>query len=130
MGPDRPEQLCLPQLPERKRQQRKYEFKKTDFCKCYLLDATFICPTVHFSALNLRVDSTRLSVVVARGDNATVPCRFWYEPELSVSRDVRVKWTWQPAAGGLETEVLVATGSRTRNSEEFGWVRTCVCATR
>lgn len=95
---------------------------------CYLLEVMFIYPTVHFSGLKLHVDSTGLSVVVARGDNATIPCRFWHEPELSALREVRVKWTWQPAAGDFETEVLVATGARTRSSEEFGWVRTSVSA--
>lgn len=85
-------------------------------------------PTVHFSGVKLHVDSMALSVVVARGDNATIPCRFWYEPELNTPRQVRVKWTWQAAARGLEAEVLVAAGSRTRSSEEFGWVRTCVSA--
>lgn len=59
------------------------------------------------------------------GHNATIPCRFRYEPELSTPREVRVKWTWQPA-GGRETEVLVAAGSHTRSSEKFGWVRTYV----
>uniref|UniRef100_H3CVX9 Hyaluronan and proteoglycan link protein 3 n=1 Tax=Tetraodon nigroviridis TaxID=99883 RepID=H3CVX9_TETNG len=75
---------------------------------------------IHFSGLRLHVDASRPSVVVARGDNATIPCRFWYEPELTAPREVRVKWTWQAGAGGLETEVLVATGSRTRSSEGFG----------
>lgn len=88
----------------------------------------FIYSTVHFSGLKLHVDSTGLPVVVAGGDNAILPCRFWYEPELSAPREVRIKWTWQPAAWGLETEVLVATGSRTRSSGEFGWVRTSVSA--
>lgn len=88
----------------------------------------FIHATVYFSGLKLHVDSTRLSVVVARGDNATIPCRFWYEPGLSAPREVRVKWTRRAGAGGLETEVLVATGSRTRSSGEFRWVRTLVSA--
>lgn len=74
----------------------------------------------------ISVASAVLRVVAARGDKATIPCRFWYEPELSVPREVRVKWTWRPAAGGPETEVLVATGSRASGCEAFGWVRTSV----
>ncbi|TNM90850.1 hypothetical protein fugu_003139 [Takifugu bimaculatus] len=52
------------------------------------------------------------------GHNATIPCRFRYEPKLNTPREARVKWTWQPA-GGRETEVLVAAGSNTRSSEKF-----------
>ncbi|KAK1890987.1 Hyaluronan and proteoglycan link protein 3 [Dissostichus eleginoides] len=39
--------------------------------------------------------------------------------ELTSPREPRVKWSWQPAAGGHETDVLVAIGSRSRSFGEF-----------
>lgn len=78
-----------------------------------------IFPTVHFSGVTLHVDSAQPSVFAVRGGNATMPCRFWYEPELSSPREVRVKWSWLPAAGGHETDVLVAIGSRSQSFGEF-----------
>lgn len=94
--------------------------------KLYLLEALFTYLTVHFSGLKLYVDSSGgSSLVVFGGHNATIPCRFWYEPKLNTPREVRVKWTWQPAEG-RETEVLVAAGSHARSSEKFRWFRTYV----
>ncbi|XP_068580412.1 hyaluronan and proteoglycan link protein 3-like [Cebidichthys violaceus] len=74
---------------------------------------------IHFSGVKLHVDSAQPSVFAVRGGNATMPCRFWYEPELSSPRGVRVKWSWLPAAGGHETDVLVAIGSRSRSFGAF-----------
>ncbi|XP_062327237.1 hyaluronan and proteoglycan link protein 3-like [Osmerus eperlanus] len=74
---------------------------------------------IHFNGVQLRVDSSQLSVFGARGANATLPCHYWYEPELSSARRVRVKWSWLPAAGGLETDVLVAIGPRHRGFGDF-----------
>lgn len=75
--------------------------------------------SVHFRGVKLHVDSAQPSVSAVRGGNTTVPCRFWYKPELSSPRDVRVKWSWLPAAGGQETDVLVAIGSDSRSFGEF-----------
>nr|XP_033486359.1 hyaluronan and proteoglycan link protein 3-like [Epinephelus lanceolatus] len=74
---------------------------------------------LHFSGVELHVDSAQPSVSAVRGGSATMPCRFWYEPELSSQRDVRVKWSWLPAAGGHETDVLVALGSRCHSFGAF-----------
>lgn len=77
-------------------------------------------PTVHFGGVKLHVESAQSSVFAVRGGNTTLPCRFWYEPELSSPREVRVKWSWLPAAGGHhETDVLVAIGSHSRGFGEF-----------
>lgn len=77
-------------------------------------------PTVNFSGVKLHVESAQSSVFAVRGGNTTMPCRFWYEPELSSPREVRVKWSWLPAAGGHhETDVLVAVGSHSRSFGEF-----------
>ena len=64
------------------------------------------------------------AVFAVRGEDVTLPCRFWYEPELSSPRNVRIKWSWLPAAGGHETDVLVAVGSRTRSFGTFRWFNT------
>lgn len=78
-----------------------------------------IYPAVHFRGVKLHMDSAQTSVFAVRGANVTLPCRFWYEPELSSPRKVRVKWYWLPAAGGHETDVLVAFGSHSRNFGVF-----------
>ncbi|XP_056135287.1 hyaluronan and proteoglycan link protein 3-like [Lampris incognitus] len=74
---------------------------------------------IHFSGVKLHVESTQHPVYAVRGGNATLPCRYWYKPELSSSRKVRVKWSWLPATGGHETDVLVAIGYRNRSFGDF-----------
>lgn len=87
------------------------------FCESIFVS---VSPAVNFSGVKLHVDSAQPSVFAARGGNATMPCRFWHEPEPSSPREVRVKWSWLPAAaGGHETDVLVAIGSRSRSFGEF-----------
>ncbi|KAM4592382.1 hyaluronan and proteoglycan link protein 3-like [Odontesthes bonariensis] len=75
---------------------------------------------IYFSGVKLHVDSAQSSVFAVRGGNATLPCRFWYEPELSSPREAMVRWSRLPAAGGHEADVLVATGSR---NQSFGVFR-------
>ncbi|XP_023270399.1 hyaluronan and proteoglycan link protein 3-like [Seriola lalandi dorsalis] len=74
---------------------------------------------IHFSGVKLHVDSAQASVFAVRGGNVTLPCRFWYEPELSSPREVRIKWSWVPAAGGHETDVLLAISPHSRSFGEF-----------
>lgn len=88
------------------------------FLKDHILHLS-VFPTVYFSGVKLYVDSAQPSVFADRGGNVTMPCRFWYEPELSSPREVRVKWSWLPATGGHETDVLVAVGSHSRSFGEF-----------
>lgn len=76
-------------------------------------------PLVNFNGEKLHVDSAQPSVFAVRGGNATLPCRFWYEPELNSSREVRVKWSWYPVIGEHETDVLVVIGSRSRSFGDF-----------
>ncbi|XP_057702077.1 hyaluronan and proteoglycan link protein 3-like isoform X2 [Corythoichthys intestinalis] len=73
----------------------------------------------YYNNMNLHVDSTFSSVFALRGGNATLPCRFWYKPELGSPREVRIKWSRFPVAGGPQTDVLVAVGSRNRIFREF-----------
>lgn len=76
--------------------------------------------TVHFSGVKLYVDTEPQAVLPVRGGNATLSCRYWYDPELSTPRRVRVKWSWLPVAGGQEEEdVLVAIGPRSRSFGDF-----------
>ncbi|AWP01393.1 putative hyaluronan and proteoglycan link protein 3-like [Scophthalmus maximus] len=75
---------------------------------------------IPFSGVRIHVDPTQASVFAVRGSNVTLPCRFWYEPELSSpTREVRVKWSWLPASGGQEVDVMVAIGSRCRSFGNF-----------
>ena len=71
--------------------------------------------------MKLYVDTDQQAVLPVRGGNATLPCRFWYDPELQGSpRRVRVKWSWLPAAGGREEEdVLVVIGPHSRSFGRF-----------
>ncbi|XP_034431259.1 hyaluronan and proteoglycan link protein 3-like isoform X2 [Hippoglossus hippoglossus] len=69
--------------------------------------------------VRIHVAPAQAAVFAVRGENVTLPCRFWYEPELSSPRNVRIKWSWLPAAGGHETDVLVAIGSNTRSFGTF-----------
>uniref|UniRef100_A0A4W5PG37 Immunoglobulin V-set domain-containing protein n=1 Tax=Hucho hucho TaxID=62062 RepID=A0A4W5PG37_9TELE len=75
--------------------------------------------TVHFNGVKLHVDSSQPSVFALRGSNATLSCQYWYEPELSSPRRVRVKWSWLPMVGGHETDVLVAIGPRIHSFGDF-----------
>ncbi|XP_076877605.1 hyaluronan and proteoglycan link protein 3 [Brachyhypopomus gauderio] len=75
---------------------------------------------IHFRGIRLHVESPETSVSAVQGTNVTLPCHYRYEPELSVPRRTRVKWFWQPAAGGgAEKDVMVALGSRHRTYGDF-----------
>uniref|UniRef100_A0AAY5F3H0 Hyaluronan and proteoglycan link protein 3 n=1 Tax=Electrophorus electricus TaxID=8005 RepID=A0AAY5F3H0_ELEEL len=75
---------------------------------------------VHFRGVRLHVESPETSVSAVQGSNATLPCHYRYEPELSVPRRTRVKWFWQPVVGeGTEKDVIVALGSRLRSYGDF-----------
>lgn len=78
-----------------------------------------VFPLVDFDGVRLHMDSAQPSVFAVRGGNATLPCKFWYEPELNSSREVRVKWSWYPVVGEHEIDVLVAIGSRNRSFGNF-----------
>lgn len=83
----------------------------------------FSFPTVYFSGVKLHVASAQDSVFAVRGDDVTLPCRFWYQPHLSSPREVRVKWSWVPAAGGQEMDVLVAISPHSQSFGEFRWLK-------
>ncbi|KAM9861133.1 hyaluronan and proteoglycan link protein 3-like [Aulostomus maculatus] len=74
---------------------------------------------IQLSAVKLHVDSAQSTVFAVRGGNATLPCSFWYEPDVNSPREVRVKWSWISVAGGPQIDVLVAIGSRSRTFGEF-----------
>ncbi|XP_076143238.1 hyaluronan and proteoglycan link protein 3-like isoform X2 [Alosa pseudoharengus] len=74
---------------------------------------------ISFSGVQLHVESEQTSVFTSRGANATLPCHYWYQPALSAPRRTRVKWSWQPAGGGHEMDVLVAIGNRQRTFGGF-----------
>ncbi|XP_062318102.1 hyaluronan and proteoglycan link protein 3 [Osmerus eperlanus] len=84
---------------------------------------------IYFNGVRLHVESPNSLVSAARGSNVTLPCYYRYEPELSVPRTTRVKWSWIPANGGSsaiapsssagETEVMVAMGNRHRSYGSF-----------
>lgn len=95
-------------------------FIQSIFVSSVSLYVMSIFPTVPFSGVRIHVDPTQASVFAVRGSNVTLPCRFWYEPELSSpTREVRVKWSWLPASGGQEVDVMVAIGSRCRSFGNF-----------
>lgn len=71
------------------------------------------------SGVQLHVDSTQMTVVAQKRGEATLPCRFWFEPDSSPLKGVRVKWSKARAARGVETDVLVAIGTRSRSFGDF-----------
>ncbi|KAM3626149.1 uncharacterized protein V6R79_023701 [Siganus canaliculatus] len=89
-------------------------------CHQTLLLLAQLILTVHFSGVNLHVESALPLVFADRWGKATMPCKFGYKPELSSPREVRIKWSWLPAAaGGEEVDVLVAIGSIRRSFGDF-----------
>ncbi|XP_076027382.1 hyaluronan and proteoglycan link protein 3-like [Genypterus blacodes] len=74
---------------------------------------------VRLNGVQFHVDSTQPWSIGFRGGNATLTCRYWYQPELSSPRRVRIKWSWLPAVGGRGTDVLVALGSDIRSFGDF-----------
>ncbi|KAJ7994797.1 hypothetical protein DPEC_G00253190 [Dallia pectoralis] len=74
---------------------------------------------IHYKGVKLHVASSQPSVFTLRGSNATLSCRYWYEPEVTSLRKVRVKWSWLSAVGGHETDVLVAIGNISRSYGDF-----------
>ncbi|XP_041843825.1 hyaluronan and proteoglycan link protein 3-like [Melanotaenia boesemani] len=74
---------------------------------------------IYFSDVRLHVDSAQPSVFAVRGGNTTLPCRFWYERKPSSQREARIKWSWLPASGRHEEDVLVAIGSHIRSFGVF-----------
>uniref|UniRef100_A0A672Z6X5 Hyaluronan and proteoglycan link protein 3 n=1 Tax=Sphaeramia orbicularis TaxID=375764 RepID=A0A672Z6X5_9TELE len=80
---------------------------------------TFFAKLYFVLVVELHVDSAQTMVFASSGGNATLPCRFWFEPELSLAREVRIKWSRTSAAGGPEDDVLVAIGNRSRSFGNF-----------
>nr|XP_006628909.1 PREDICTED: hyaluronan and proteoglycan link protein 3 [Lepisosteus oculatus] len=74
---------------------------------------------IYFNGVRLRVETPDTPVFAVRGSNVTLPCRYFYEPQLETTRRTRVKWSHQPSNGGREIDVLVAIGLRHRSFGEF-----------
>nr|XP_046251313.1 hyaluronan and proteoglycan link protein 3 [Scatophagus argus] len=84
---------------------------------------------IFFNGVRLHVESPQPAVSAVRGSSVTLPCHYHYEPELTVPRRTRVKWSWlpantisapvSPAAATTETEVMVAMGNRHRSYGSF-----------
>uniref|UniRef100_A0A672Z4X3 Hyaluronan and proteoglycan link protein 3 n=1 Tax=Sphaeramia orbicularis TaxID=375764 RepID=A0A672Z4X3_9TELE len=91
-------------------------------CRYLYVMIVFYCLSCVLSpgpSVELHVDSAQTMVFASSGGNATLPCRFWFEPELSLAREVRIKWSRTSAAGGPEDDVLVAIGNRSRSFGNF-----------
>lgn len=71
------------------------------------------------SSIQLRVDSAHSTVTAQKGGEAMLPCKFWFEPDASSPRKVRIKWSKVGTARGTETDVLVAIGTRSRSFGDF-----------
>lgn len=84
---------------------------------------------IYFNGVRLHVESPQQAVSATRGSSVTLPCLFHYEPEPTMPRKTRVKWSWIPAntasepvspiAAVRETEVMVAMGKRQRSYGGF-----------
>ncbi|KAL4613243.1 hyaluronan and proteoglycan link protein 3-like [Arapaima gigas] len=74
---------------------------------------------IYFNGVRLHVETTEAPIFAVRGSNVTLPCHYQYEPQLTSLRRTRVKWSWLPAGGGHEIDVLVAIGHRHRSFAGF-----------
>lgn len=78
-----------------------------------------ISRNVDASSVKLHIDSAQSTVSAQRGGAATLPCRFWFEPDMSPPKQVRIKWSKVSSARAPETDVLVAIGTRSRSYGHF-----------
>lgn len=90
-------------------------------CRVTSLIPFYVCTvlTVHFNGVKLVVETTESAIFAAEGGNVTLPCQYRYQPELRSPRRTRVKWSWVPALGGRELNVLAAIGHRHRTFGDF-----------
>uniref|UniRef100_A0A3B4AA92 Ig-like domain-containing protein n=1 Tax=Periophthalmus magnuspinnatus TaxID=409849 RepID=A0A3B4AA92_9GOBI len=69
--------------------------------------------------VQLHIDSAQSTVNAQQGGHATLPCRFWFEPDLSPPKQVRIKWSKVSSSREPETDVLVAIGARSRSYAHY-----------
>uniref|UniRef100_A0A452TJ91 Ig-like domain-containing protein n=2 Tax=Ursus maritimus TaxID=29073 RepID=A0A452TJ91_URSMA len=72
-----------------------------------------------FNGVKLVVETPEETLFSHRGANATLPCRYHYEPALLSPRPVRVKWWKLSENGAPEQDVLVAIGPRHRSFGDY-----------
>uniref|UniRef100_A0A7N5P8U0 Milk fat globule EGF and factor V/VIII domain containing n=1 Tax=Ailuropoda melanoleuca TaxID=9646 RepID=A0A7N5P8U0_AILME len=72
-----------------------------------------------FNGVKLVVETPEETLFSHRGANATLPCRYHYEPALLSPRPVRVKWWKLSENGAPEQDVLVAIGRRHRSFGDY-----------
>lgn len=65
------------------------------------------------------IETARDAVFSHRGGNATLPCRYYYSPQLAAPRRIRIKWSKLREDNTKEADVLVASGPRHRSFGPF-----------
>ncbi|XP_030045559.1 hyaluronan and proteoglycan link protein 3 [Microcaecilia unicolor] len=74
---------------------------------------------VHFNGVKLVVNTPEDALFAYRGGNVTLPCLYYYVPELYSTRRIRIKWSKLHKDNTKERDVLVAIGPRYRSFGEF-----------
>ncbi|XP_037691268.1 hyaluronan and proteoglycan link protein 3 [Choloepus didactylus] len=72
-----------------------------------------------FNGVKLVVETPKETLFTHRGANATLPCRYGYEPALASPRPVRIKWWKLSENGSPEQDVLVAIGLKHRSFGDY-----------
>ncbi|KAK7912469.1 hypothetical protein WMY93_012680 [Mugilogobius chulae] len=65
--------------------------------------------------VQLHIHSAQSTMHAQKGSDVTLPCRFWFEPDMSPPKQVRIKWSKVSSTQEPETDVLVSIGMRSRS---------------
>nr|XP_020637338.1 hyaluronan and proteoglycan link protein 3 [Pogona vitticeps] len=74
---------------------------------------------VQFSGVRLMIETSHDAVFSHRGGNVTLPCRYYYSPQLAAPRKIRIKWSKLQEDSTKDADVLVASGSKHRSFGHF-----------
>ncbi|XP_072321158.1 hyaluronan and proteoglycan link protein 3-like [Eucyclogobius newberryi] len=80
---------------------------------------TGLSRTVDVNGVQLHIDSPQSTVSGQKDGEATLPCHFWFEPDVSHPKRVRIKWSKVSSAREPETDVLVAIGTHSRSYGDY-----------
>ncbi|XP_074901182.1 hyaluronan and proteoglycan link protein 3 [Buteo buteo] len=65
---------------------------------------------IYFNGAKLVVETSKDPIYSSNGANVTLPCRYYYEPDMEAKRKIRIKWSKLRDDYTKEQDVLVAIG--------------------
>lgn len=69
-----------------------------------------LSPVVYFNGAKLVVETSKDPIYSSNGANVTLPCHYYYEPDMEAKRKIRIKWSKLRDDYTKEQDVLVAIG--------------------